>query len=139
MLRAFAAIANGGKLLTPTLTKDETPKYVDLNLNQGYLQVVKDGMRLAVNKDGGTVRGLDLNYVSIAGKSGTAEIGVDKSHVNSWVAGFWPQQKPRYAFVLLMEWAPASNSLGASWVMREVFDWMKENRPEYVPTTESVP
>ena len=27
MLRAFAAIANGGKLLTPTLTKDETPLY----------------------------------------------------------------------------------------------------------------
>lgn len=135
MLRAFAAIANGGKLLTPTLTKDETPKYEDLNLNQGYLQVVKDGMRLAVNKDGGTVRGLDLNYVEIAGKSGTAEIGVDKSHVNSWVAGFWPVEEPRYAFVLLMEWAPSSNSLGASWVMREVFDWMKENRPEYVPTS----
>ncbi len=134
MLRAFAAIANGGKLLTPTLTKDETPLYKNLNLNQGYLQVVKDGMRMAVNKDGGTVRGLDLNYVEIAGKSGTAEIGVDKSHVNSWVAGFWPAKEPRYAFILLMEWAPASNSLGASWVMRDVFEWMKENRPEYVPT-----
>lgn len=134
MLRAFAAIANGGKLLTPTLTKDETPLYKNLNLNQGYLQVIKDGMRMAVNKDGGTVRGLDLNYVEIAGKSGTAEIGVDKSHVNSWVTGFWPAKEPQYAFILLMEWAPASNSLGASWVMRDVFEWMKENRPEYVPS-----
>lgn len=132
MLRAYAAIGNGGKLLTPTLTKDDTPKYEDLNLNQSHLQVIKEGMRMAVNKDGGTVRGLDLNYVEIAGKSGTAEVGVDKSHVNSWVAGFWPHKEPRYAFILLMEWAPADNSLGAGWVMREVFDWMKENRPEYL-------
>lgn len=132
MLRAIAAIANDGKLLTPTLTKDEVPKYENLNLNLSQLAVVKEGMRLAVHKDGGTVRGLDLNYVEIAGKSGTAEIGVDKSHVNSWVTGFWPYQKPRYAFILLMEWAPANNSLGASWVMRDMFDWMKENRPEYI-------
>lgn len=132
MVRAFASLGNGGKLITPTFIKGEEIKYQDLNLNQNYLQVILEGMRMAVNTDGGTVRGLDLEYVDIAGKSGTAELGADKDHVNSWVAGFWPYKKPKYAFVLLMERAPRSNSLGASWVMREVFDWMKENRPELV-------
>jgi cell division protein FtsI/penicillin-binding protein 2 len=89
-------------------------------------------MRMAVDTDGGTVRGLDLAYVDIAGKSGTAELGNDNAHVNSWVAGFWPYDEPKYSFILLMERAPRDNSLGAGWVMREVFDWMHANRAEYL-------
>jgi penicillin-binding protein 2 len=132
MLRAYAALGNGGKLMTPTLIKDVKPRYEDLELDPTYLDIVTDGMRMAVNKDGGTVRGLDLKYVNIAGKSGTAELGNDNAHVNSWVAGFWPYEDPKYAFILLMERAPRSNQLGAGWVMREVFDWMHVNRPEYL-------
>ncbi len=132
MLRAYAALGNGGKLLTPTLVKGDKPQYLDLQLNQSYLDIVRAGMRMAVDTDGGTVRGLDLKYVNIAGKSGTAELGNDNAHVNSWVAGFWPHEKPKYAFIMLMERAPRSNSLGAGWVMREVFEWMHANRPEYL-------
>lgn len=132
MMRAISAIGNGGKLLEPHFVKGEEPKYTDLHLDQSYLEVIHQGMRKAVDEDGGTVRGLDLNYVEIAGKSGTAELGNDNAHVNSWVMGFWPYHEPRYAFVLLMERAPRSNSLGAGWVMREVFEWMKVNRPEYL-------
>ena len=132
VMRAAAALANGGKLVKPRLIKDVPPEYVDLELNQSYLQVIKEGMRMAVNQDGGTVRGLDLNYVDIAGKSGTAELGFSNEYVNSWVIGFWPYEEPKYAFVLLMERAPRSNSLGAGWVMREVFEWMKVHRPEYL-------
>lgn len=132
MLRAYVALGNGGKLVAPTLIKGDQGAIKDLNLDEGYLRYVLEGMRMAVNTDGGTVRGLDLPYVTIAGKSGTAELGNDNAHVNSWVAGFWPYEEPEYAFILLMERAPRSNSLGAGWVMREVFDWMKLNRPEYL-------
>lgn len=132
MLRGYAAIANNGKLVTPTLIKGQKGPVFDLKLDLGYLDYVHQGMRMAVDTDGGTVRGLDLNYVDIAGKSGTAELGNDNEHVNSWVAGYWPYEKPKYAFILLMERAPRSNQLGAGWVMREVFTWMHDNRPEYL-------
>ncbi len=132
MLRAYAALGNGGKLVTPTLIKDKRGPVIDLKLDQEYLQIVLEGMRMAVETDGGTVRGLDLAYVDIAGKSGTAELGNDNAHVNSWVAGFWPYDEPKYSFILLMERAPRDNSLGAGWVMREVFDWMHANRAEYL-------
>ncbi len=138
MMRAMGALANGGKLLTPKLVKDPTPEYTQLDLDEHIVDLVLSGMRMAVDTDGGTVRGLDLNYVDIAGKSGTAELGNDKAHVNSWVMGFWPYDKPKYSFILLMERAPRSNSLGASWVMRDVFTWMKENRPEYLDLEEQV-
>ncbi len=132
MMRAYAILANGGKVIKPTFIKDKEPDYYEIDLDEGYLRVVQEGMRMAVNKDGGTVRGLDLPYVEIAGKSGTAELGNDNAHVNSWVAGYWPYKEPKYSFILLMERAPRDNSLGAGWVMREVFEWMNEHRPNYL-------
>lgn len=132
ILRAYAAIANGGKLLTPQLEKNALPEFVDLELNDDALLVLHEGMRMAVNTDGGTARSLERKDVAIAAKSGTAELGNDKDHVNSWAAGFWPYENPKYAFVLLMDKAPRSNTLGATRIMGDVFEWMSQNRPEYL-------
>ena len=89
-------------------------------------------MRKTVNFPGGTARGLEKDYVAIAAKSGTAEIGSGNAYVNSWAAGFWPYEDPQYAFILLMDKAPRSNALGATRIMGGVFDWMKDNRPQYL-------
>lgn len=132
MLRAYAALANGGKLLKPQIEKDIKPEYVDLNLNQDYLNVVHEGMRMTVTYDGGTARSLQRSDVSIAAKSGTAELGVDKAHVNSWAAGYFPYENPHYAFILLMERAPRDNTLGATTIMNQVVEWISKNRPEYL-------
>lgn len=132
ILRAYAALANGGKLLTPHVVKGEQGEFTDLNLNQTHLRVIHDGMRMAVNRDGGTARGLELRSVAVAAKSGTAEIGAGNAYVNSWVAGFWPAEKPKYAFVLMMDRAPRTNSLGAGRIMGDILRWMEINRPEYL-------
>jgi len=132
MLRAFAALANGGQLLTPHVEKGKVAEAVDLNLNQAYLKIVNEGMRKTVNFDGGTARSLERKDVAIAAKSGTAEIGANNAYVNSWVAGFWPYEEPKYAFILLMDKAPRSNALGATRIMGDVVEWMSQNRPEYL-------
>jgi len=132
MLRAFGALANGGKLLTPHIEKDKVSEVVDLELNQDYLQVVHQGMRKTVNFNGGTARSLERSDIAIAAKSGTAEIGADNAYVNSWVAGFWPYEEPKYAFILLMDKAPRSNALGATRIMNDVVEWMSVHRPEYL-------
>jgi cell division protein FtsI/penicillin-binding protein 2 len=93
---------------------------------------VHEGMRQTVIMDGGTARGLQKNYVEIAAKSGTAEIGSGNAYVNSWAAGFWPYEEPEYAFILMMDRAPRENSLGATTIMGQVVEWMHENRPEYL-------
>jgi penicillin-binding protein 2 len=68
----------------------------------------------------------------IAAKSGTAELGESKSMVNSWIAGFFPYEEPKYAFILMMEYGPRTNTVGASRVMGSVFDWMAEHRADYL-------
>jgi penicillin-binding protein 2 len=140
MLRAYAALANGGKLLNPHVVYGQVSTSTDLGLNPDYLRVVHEGMRKTVNFPGGTARGLERSDVAVAAKSGTAEIGAGNAYVNSWAAGFWPYEKPKYAFILMMDKAPRSNALGATRIMGGVFDWMALNRPQYLNpslTTES--
>jgi penicillin-binding protein 2 len=132
MLRAYGALASGGTLITPHVIKDKVGDSVDLNLNPSYLKIVYEGMRKTVILPGGTARGLERSDVAIAAKSGTAEIGAGNAYVNSWAAGFWPYENPKYAFILMMDKAPRSNALGATIIMGGVFDWMAVNRPEYM-------
>jgi penicillin-binding protein 2 len=132
MVRATGAIANYGKLLTPHLVLGDTTKenqVTVLDLKKSYFDIVQQGMRDAVST--GTAVGLNVPYVQIAAKTGTAQLGVAKNKVNSWVIGFFPYNNPKYAFAIMMEAGPSTNGVGASSVMRQLLDWMSINTPEY--------
>lgn len=132
--RYTAAIANGGKLLTPLLRASSTPRNVPVGIPDHYLQVVREGMRLAVttNRSDATARALNINGIDIAGKTGTAQIGARNESMNSWVIGFWPAEKPRYAFAVVLEKAPAGTLAGAAPGVNAFFYWLIQNKPEYV-------
>lgn len=128
-----SAIANGGKLLTPSILFTSTSTIASakstVQMLDKNLQIVKEGMRMSVKE--GTAAGLNIGAVEIAGKTGTAELGARKQFVNSWVIGFFPYEKPKYAFATVMERGPVHNLVGATYVMRQLFDWMAVNTPEY--------
>lgn len=134
MVRAVASIANGGKLLNPTILrtteKEASAESFTLPFSKDQFDVVKEGMRLAVTE--GTAKGLDIPQVALGAKTGTAELGTVKKFVNSWVVGFFPYDNPRFAFVGLMEKGPYSNTIGALYVFRQLFEWMAVNTPEYL-------
>lgn len=136
-IRAIAAVANGGKLVTPSLTLDDEVNVTDIGISPGTLSIVREGMRLAVTE--GTAKGLMMSDVSVAGKTGTAEIGVSKQHVNAWAVGFFPYEKPKYAFVILMERGPVQNLIGGIYVMRRLLEWMAMERPFYLEGEENPP
>jgi len=130
IVRMVAAFANGGTLLTARLETQHTPYGArQLDLDPYILSVVREGMRAAVTE--GTAKGLNVDYVNVAAKTGTAEVGYSKAHVHSWATGFFPYENPRYAFVVVMEHGPRENVLGGVYVMRTLLDWMRYNRPEY--------
>lgn len=132
-VRATAAIANGGTLLDPTLLKTDSPRGQSekkLPFTQDEIAVVQEGMRQAVTD--GTAKGLNIPQVEIAAKTGTAELGTAKKYVNSWVIGFLPYRKPRFAFAAIMEKGPYDNTIGGLYVMRKLFEWMAVNTPEYL-------
>lgn len=131
MVRAVAAIANGGSLVTPHLrTSEELPEIITIPLPAENFQVVREGMRKVVK--GGTGSALNIPSVAVAAKTGTAELGVSKKFVNSWTTGFFPYENPQYAFAVVMERGSRENLVGASAVMRNLLDWMSVNTPEYI-------
>jgi penicillin-binding protein 2 len=134
MVVATAALANGGKLMTPSILFTATSTMTAGEKIKGdaqNFQVVREGMRQGVT-EGGTAAGLNTSAVDVAGKTGTAELGSRKQFVNSWVIGFFPYEKPKYAFAMVMEKGPATNLTGATYVMRTLLDWMAVNTPEYL-------
>jgi penicillin-binding protein 2 len=133
-LRAVASIANEGFIIEPTAFPRSTSslpveKEV-LPFSKSQYEIIHEGMRMGATT--GTASGLNVPYVKVAAKTGTAQLGVSKSHVNSWVTGFFPYEHPRYAFVITMERGPSTNIYGATFVMRELLDWMNINKSEYL-------
>lgn len=104
LTRLTAAVANNGYLITPKLRKDNLPvqkKKIDIDINDAHYKVVQEGMRMVITS--GTGRGLNSELLKIAGKSGTAEVGIKKDKIHSWITGYFPYENPRYAFTVLCE------------------------------------
>lgn len=133
-VRFTASLANGGKLLKPSVVLGGVPEEErverNIELPAGDWQIVKEGMRLAVTN--GTSVGLNMNNVQVAAKTGTAEIGAAKKYIHSWTVGFFPYGNPKYAYALIMERGPAQNPIGGTSVMRRLLDWMTINAPHYL-------
>ncbi|HEY4528485.1 MAG TPA: penicillin-binding transpeptidase domain-containing protein [Candidatus Paceibacterota bacterium] len=129
--RFAAAVANKGKLIHPTLLLGEEGK-IDkvIEADPSEWQVVHEGMRESVTY--GTSAGLNVPYVEVAAKTGTAEVGAGKKYVHSWSVGFFPYKNPTYAWAVVMEKGPVTNTVGATSVMRRLFDWMYWNRQVYM-------
>ncbi len=155
VVRAVATIANNGKKIDPHLFKsigvrqehvsgtaglnesdikvsdiEPVNKTIQINIaNPDYYRIVKEGMRMTVTD--GTMTGLNVPYVKIAGKTGTAQVGVNNQFINSWATGFFPYEKPKYAFVVMMERGPSNAIFGASAAFGELMGKMNLYTPEY--------
>ena len=127
LVRGVAALANGGYLVTPHILIGTTSASSSINLDSKKLKVIQEGMSLAVNGAEGTARGLHIEGVDVAGKSGTAELGVSKDLVNSWISGYFPANNPKYAFVVIMEKGGRHNPFGAVVAMKELLEYMRDN------------
>lgn len=128
--RAIAAVANGGKLVKPTLIKDAPLAGQSIPVDASALQVVREGMRIGATE--GTSVGLnDLSFVHIAGKTGTAQLGFHNEFYNTWAVGFFPYEHPKYVYTVVMEKGPAGTSIGGIYVMHRFLQALHASAPEF--------
>lgn len=129
-LVATAAIANDGLIQRPKLIfENQTSGITEIvtekiDVSQQTLDIVKRGMRETVLS--GTTQSLNLPFVKVASKSGTAERGEDLSKINSWVEGFFPYDDPKYAFIFMAENGPAQTARSVSFIPSDLFKWMNQ-------------
>ena len=133
-VRFIAAVANGGRLLTPQLIASSTAQATSVGIPDEYLQVVREGMRLAVTsqRTDATVKSLNISGIRIAAKTGTAQIGARNEWMNSWSVGYWPADDPQWAYAVVLERAPAGTLSGAAPALRPFFEWLILYHPEYI-------
>lgn len=133
-VRFIAAIANGGKLFKPQLTESPTLEFEVVGIPDSHLKIVREGMRLAVTsqRKDATVKYLNIPGIRIAGKTGTAQTGARNESMNAWFVGFWPAENPAFAVATVLENAPAGTLAGAGPAMLPFFQWLIQNKPEYV-------
>ncbi len=129
-VRSVAAIANNGTLLRPTILKGQPVEGESIAISRDALQVAREGMRLGVTA--GTSVGLNVyTFAKAAGKTGTAQLGVNNEFYNTWAVGFFPYDKPKYAYAVVMERGPAGTSIGGVYIMSQVFAALRQTAPEY--------
>ncbi|TSD02500.1 MAG: Penicillin-binding protein 2 [Parcubacteria group bacterium Athens0714_24] len=126
-----AALANNGIFVQPHLApvlNNSSVKTIDIP--KEYFDIVREGMLMAVKE--GTATTLNVPGISIAAKTGTAQVGANNQFTNSWVIGFFPYENPKYAFAVVTERGPKDSAAGAQYVMRQILDWLAIYRPEYL-------
>ncbi len=133
LAQSFATLANGGRIYVPYLVEGEQkkPKNTKTIIQAKNYLIIRDAMRDTVTE--GTAKLLNVPYVEIAAKTGTAQVGVNNEFKNSWAVGFYPYDKPKYAFALVMERAPntTSNTGSAARAFRAFLDGLYEKNPEF--------
>ena len=99
LLRAYAAIANGGRLPKPRINSKAPPEYRKLEVSPDIIKIMQEGLREVTST--GTGRRASSFGVQVAGKTGTAQNAHGEDH--AWFAGYAPVQAPRYAVVVIAE------------------------------------
>lgn len=130
MVRATAAVANGGKLFTPTLAADKEPSYSIVLASPESLSIVREGMRQTVTT--ALASAINFPYLKVAAKTGTAQTGTLNQYGNAWVLGFFPYENPQYAFVVVLERGLSGTSGQAVNVMRQLFDSLYLTNSPYI-------
>jgi penicillin-binding protein 2 len=115
MAVAYAALGNGGYVVTPHLGKgiDDSsgeavqeinlPSRRKLNLNPANIQAILSGLHGAAQEPGGTSYAVFNDFPeAIAGKTGTAEAGAGKED-QSWYVALAPYPNPRYVVAVTVE------------------------------------
>lgn len=141
--RVYATIARGGTPVTVRMTRGAidsktgpTPRPTADNstplFDARVLEAVRAGLVRAVHDPAGTAfRSGRVAWLSVAGKTGTAETGGNQPD-HAWFAGFAPANAPRCAFVVALEHG-GSGAADAGPIARRLLEQMR--RLGYFPAT----
>ncbi len=131
--RAYAAIANGGYLVTPHLVKNDGENFSDkkrikLDFDPKNIELIKRGLRKVI--ESGT--GVSMNYgVSnlppVSGKTGTAEDG-EGGLDHAWFVCFTPSEKSELLVVAFAQNTPGGGSVHALPMARQILKVWNEQK-----------
>jgi len=138
----IAAIANGGRVVTPHLVAGGDAPSRPLGLPPSILVPVQRGLWRVVNEAGGTGARARLPQVEIAGKTGTVQVISQEAYSDSsqlpwklrnhaWFAAYAPASAPELVVVVFVEHG-GKGSAAAAPIARALYDHFFRPLPETV-------
>lgn len=142
VVRFFAGLANGGKLLKPLLLKDEkTDVQAHIPLKPDQLELLRQGLIDTVEDAHGTCRRIRTKGVTVGGKSGTAQVvrltdelkALKDDDIpyrfrdHAWMAAIAEKDGRRFAIACLVEHGLHGGS-GAGPIIKAVIDYLFEGK-----------
>ena len=109
MTRMMAVFANKGNLVTPHIAKaidgwdipSSWRKITSLPVAGATIDQIRQALRNVVADPSGTADMLSGLAVSVAGKTGTAQVSQGQPH--AWFVGFFPFEKPKFVICVFLE------------------------------------
>lgn len=150
---AYAALANGGDLFVPQIVErvegpdgsviQSFPPTLrrHVNVTSAHLAMVDSALAGVVADRFGTAHGAQISEVTVAGKTGTAQVsrivrdptdprrGLTALRDHAWFAGFAPAENPEIAIVVLVEHGGSGGHEAAPVVTQVVRDYFTRIRP----------
>jgi len=107
--RMMGVFANGGYLVNPYIVKSIDGKDISgykkritsLGLKSSTIETIRKGLRNVVSSPTGTANILSSFSVSVAGKTGTAQVSRGQPH--GWFVGFFPYKNPKFVLCVFLE------------------------------------
>ncbi len=141
LARMVAAVANGGRLVTPHLVeRGRTAAPEALPIGDALLVPVREGLTMVVNSAQGTAHwSAHSDVVEIAGKTGTVQVVGRESYAggkrpdeyenHAWFVSFAPAGRPELVVVVFVEHG-ASGSGGAAPIARALYEEYFARHPD---------
>lgn len=147
MALSYAAIANDGMLWQPYVVRriegyssDETDDFSGklkwkISIDRHYFEIVKKGLLGVVEDERGTAHGIKMKSISIAGKTGTAQVvqmsdGNDRKsrskaareneRDHAWFVGYAPANAPQIVVAAIVEHGGHGSSAAAPLVQKVI-------------------
>ncbi|KIL76376.1 penicillin-binding transpeptidase domain-containing protein [Bacillus badius] len=124
----YSAIVNDGNMMKPQLYAEAQPEVWKKNLlSKASADLLKQDLRLVVQK--GTAKSADTPGLALAGKTGTAELKLEKGTKGKENGLFvaYDQQQPSFVLALMVEGAEgAGGSKAAIAASKQIFSKWKE-------------
>jgi len=130
--RYTAALANGGRLVTPYVYGPPPPA-VQLDISKNSLDIIKLGMFRVVHGEHGTGKLAFIPGVGVSGKTGTAQ-NSNRSDDDAWFVAFAPFDEPQIAVAVVVE-AGGLGGVTAAPIARRVLEAYFESTSKKNRTT----
>lgn len=138
---SFQLIANKGKIFKPHLVKailthsegdnlkkeEISPQVLKENIvSPKTIEIIREGMRLAVSSPQGSAVTLNSLSVAVAAKTGTAQIYPQKQIYHYWITVFAPYENPEILLTIVLEKTKGLQPITQQ-IAKEILEWYFEN------------